>query len=54
MIDPSKWQVMMLQPFKTTPLARTGHAEKRMLKVEHTLASLDEAANGVVADLTTS
>ena len=53
-IDPSKWQVMMLQPFKTMPLARTGHAEKRMLKVEHTLASLDEAANGVVADLTTS
>jgi hypothetical protein len=52
--EPNKWKCLFLQPFKTLPLARTGHAEKRLIKVEHTLASLDEAASGVVADLNTS
>ena len=53
-LDPSKWACAFLQPFKVTPLARTGHAEKRLIKVEHTLVSFDERASGVVADLSTS
>jgi hypothetical protein len=53
-LDPSKWECLFLQPFRTLPLARTGHAEKRLIKVEHTLCSKDEAASGVVADLNTS
>lgn len=53
-LDPSKWEVLFLQPFKTLPLSRTGHAEKRLIKLEATLCCKDEAANGVVADLATS
>lgn len=50
-LDPTKWQVKFLQPWSVTPLARTGHAEKRLLKAELTLCCLDESANGIVADL---
>jgi|DEB0MinimDraft_6_1074348.scaffolds.fasta_scaffold07758_3 hypothetical protein len=53
-LDPSKWECLFLQPFKTVPLGRNGHSERRLLKVEHTLCCKDEAANGVVADLATS
>lgn len=51
-VTPNTWEVRFLQPWSVTPLARTGHAEKRLLKAELTLVSLEEAANGVVADLT--
>lgn len=51
-LTPSTWEVKFLQPFGVTPLARTGHAEKRLLKAEATLACKEERANGVVADLT--
>lgn len=50
-LTPSTWEVKMLQPFQTLPLARTGHAEKRLLKTELTLACKEERANGKVADL---
>ena len=50
-LTPNTWEVKFLQPWTTTPLARTGHAEKRLLKAELTLVCKDEAANGVVADL---
>lgn len=53
-LQPSTWELKFLQPFSTTPLARTGHAEKRLLAVEFTLAVSDEASNGKIADLTTS
>lgn len=51
-LDPSSWEIKFLQPFKVVELARTGHAEKRLLKAEATLCCKDEGANGVVADLT--
>jgi hypothetical protein len=50
-LTPSTWGLMFLQPMSTIPLARTGHAEKRLLKAELTLACMEERANGVVADL---
>lgn len=50
-LTPSTWELKFLQPMSTTELARTGHAEKRLLKCELTLACKDEAANGIVADL---
>ncbi len=50
-LDPSTWEVKFLQPWSVTPLSRTGHAEKRLLKAELTLCCQNEAANGVVADL---
>lgn len=47
-------ELRMLQPFSVEPLARTGHAEKRLLKVEWAHIMRNEAAHGIVADLTTS
>ena len=51
-LTPSTWGMTFLQPFTTIPLARTGHAEKRLLKAELTLVCKEERANGIVADLT--
>lgn len=50
-LTPETWEIKFLQPWSVTPLARTGHAEKRLLKAELTLCCKDEAANGIVADL---
>jgi hypothetical protein len=52
LVDPDKWKIMFLQPFKTTPLAKTGHSDRRMLFAEVTLECLEERGNGVIADLT--
>jgi hypothetical protein len=51
-LDMTKWQVKFLQPFAVLPLARTGHAEKRLLKAELGLCCLEERASAKVADLT--
>lgn len=51
-LTPSTWELKFLQPMSTVEMARTGHAEKRLLKCELTLACKEQAANGVVADLT--
>jgi len=53
-IDPSLWEIKFLQAFKTTPLAKTGHSDKRMISAELTLCSRNEAGNGIYADLTVS
>ena len=53
-LDPSLWSLAFLQPFKTDPLGKTGHSDKRLLSVELTLKSWNEAGNGKVADLTTA
>lgn len=53
-LDMEYWEIRHLQPFNVTPLARTGHAEKRLLKVEWGVCSKNEGASGAVADLTTS
>lgn len=53
-LDMEYWSVHYLQPFYTKNLAATGSAEKRMLLTTLTLCSKQEAASGVVADLTTS
>jgi hypothetical protein len=50
-LTPNTWEVKFLQPWSVTPLARTGHAEKRLLKAELTLCCKEEKANGIVADL---
>lgn len=48
------WGLATLRPFMTSPLAKTGDAETELLVVEYTLEARNEAANAVVADLTTS
>jgi len=51
-LTPNTWELLFLQPFQVVPLARTGHAERRLLKTEVTLACREERGNGVAADLT--
>lgn len=53
-IDPSMWKLCYYQKFKTEDLAKTGHADRKMLSVEFTLESCNEKGSGCVADLTTS
>ena len=47
------WAVAYLRPFQLHDLAKTGDSERRQLLVEYTLESRNEAASGLVADLTT-
>ncbi len=49
-----KWKIPMLRPYMTKDLARTGDTEKKQIIVEYTLQSCNEAASGLIADLTTS
>lgn len=53
-LDMSYFKVGYLQPFKIDPLAKTGHAERRMLSAEFALECSNEATSGVIADLTTA
>lgn len=53
-VDPKLWKIRFLQPFKTEPLAKTGHSTRRMISCECTLQSTNEKGNMIVADLTTS
>jgi hypothetical protein len=48
------WGVAFLRDFSMHELAKTGDSEKRQLLVEATLESRNEAASGLIADLTTS
>lgn len=51
-LDTDFVQIDYLRPFKRTPLAKTGDAEKEMLIVEYGLRVKNEAALGLIADLT--
>lgn len=50
-LDPQYCGIFYLRPFKQEPLAKTGDAEKRMLLVEWGLRIGNEAAHGIIADL---
>jgi hypothetical protein len=47
-IDPEFWALAFLRPFNTIPLARTGEAEKRLIRAEWTLVSRNNAASSKV------
>ena len=49
-VDPRFWEIRYLQNFDILPIARTGHAVKRMVKVEFGLGSKHEKANGMIID----
>lgn len=51
-LDTSMWAVSYLRKMQTVDLAKTGDAEKAMILAEYTLESRNEAASGIVADLT--
>jgi hypothetical protein len=53
-LDMDYWAVGFLRDFTMYDLSKTGDSEKRQLLVELTLISRNEAASGLVADLTTS
>ena len=48
------WEVAVLRPTKNIELAKTGDATKRQVVTELTLCAKNEAANGLIADNTTS
>ena len=53
-LDPSKYEIDYLRSFRTSPLAKTGDSERRLLLAEWTLKVNAPAGQGVVADLTTA
>ena len=53
-LQPDLWAMSFLRPFQTQEVANTGDAEKRTLIAEWTLESRNEAASGVIADVSTS
>ena len=53
-IDPEYWSTAYYRDFKQEEVAKTGDAIKRALIVEYTLIAKNQAASGIVADLTTS
>ena len=53
-IDPAYWKLRYLRPFVISDLAKTGDSMRKQMVVEYTLQASQEAASGIVADLTTS
>lgn len=50
-LDPSYARVGYLQTATQKPLARTGHAERRLISVEYGLQVDSEKAHGIIADI---
>lgn len=53
-LDMDYWGVAYLRPFNSFDLSKTGDNDKKQLLVEYANVSLQQAASGIVADLTTS
>ena len=51
-LNPDHYGLAYFQPWKTTPLAKTGHTDKEMVSCEVLTVVTSEAANGKVANLT--
>lgn len=54
LIDPEYIGVAYLRPFQTNKLAKTGDSDRMQLLAEYGLVVKNQAAHGVIADLTTS
>lgn len=52
LLDPEMAAVAYLRPFQTNELAKTGDADLTQLLVEYTLEVKNEAAHGIISDLT--
>ena len=52
-LDMDYWGVAYLRPFQQHDLSKTGDSEKVQILVEYALVAKQQAASGVVADLTT-
>ncbi len=53
-IQKDMWAAAYLRPFRLIDLAKSGDSEQKQLLVEWTLEARQEAANGLIADLTTA
>ncbi len=53
-VDPDYASLAVLRPIQQMELAKTGDAEKRLMLVEYGLKVSNQAAHGIVADLTTA
>lgn len=51
-VDPEYWDIATLDPMQTMDLARTGLAKRKAVYTEWALRCLNEAASGVIRDLT--
>lgn len=51
-VDPEYWDIATLDPMQTMDLAKTGLATRKAIYTEWALRCLNQAASGVVADLT--
>lgn len=51
-VDPDYWEIATLDPLAVADLAKTGLSTRKMLAVEWALKCLNEAASGVIRDLT--
>jgi hypothetical protein len=50
-LDPEYAAVSYLRPFQTIELAKNGDSDRTQLLVEYTLEVKNEAAHGIIADL---
>lgn len=48
------WAMATLRDFASYDLAKTGDTDRKQILVEYTLEAREEAANGIIADLTTA
>lgn len=53
-LDMDMWAMSTLRDFQSTDLAKTGDTDRKQILVEYTLECRQEAASGIIADLTTS
>ncbi len=53
-LEMDKWEIAELRPFQRMDLAKTGDTDRVQLLMEVTLVSVNEAASGIISDLTTS
>lgn len=51
-LDMNYWEIAWLRPTATWPLAKTGDTDKNQILGEYTLIARQEAASGLIADLT--
>lgn len=53
-LDMDYFKIATLRPFTTYDLAKSGDSDKKQMLTEYTLEACNEAASGIIADLTTS
>lgn len=53
-LEMDMWAMSVLRDFQEFDLAKTGDTDRKQLLIEYTLESRNEAASGIIADLTTS